>query len=243
MIEKVEGIVLTEKSYGETSKILDIFTKEYGIIGVLSKGCKKMKSPLRSVSSKLTYGVFYLYYKENKLSTLTSVDVIDSFKNVKSDIAKISYASFLLELASSTYKQNSNIEIYDLLLASLLKIEEGMDPMMITCILEMKYLKYLGVMPSVDACVLCGNTKNIATLSTRSGGYVCKDCLTIEKMVSSKTIQLIRLFYYVDISKISKLDIGNKEKMEISQFLDDYYDSYTGLYLKSRNFLRDLNKI
>lgn len=243
MIEKIEGIVVAEKSYGETSKILDIFTKEYGIIGVLSKGCKKMKSPLRSISSKFTYGIFYLYYKENKLSTLTSVDVLHIFKNIKSDISKISYASFLLELASSTFRQNQNNEIYDLLIASLLKIEEGFDPMVITNILELKYLNYLGVMPSVDACVLCGNTKNITTLSSIRGGYICTNCLTTEEIVSSKTIKLIRLFYYVDIAKISKLEIGNKEKMEISRFLDDYYDSYTGLYLKSRNFLRDLNKI
>lgn len=243
MIEKVEGIVISSKSYGETSKILDVFTKKYGVIGVLSKGCKRMKSPLRSLSSKLTYGTFYLYYKEGKLSTLISVDVFHIFKNIKSDISKISYASFLLELAGNTFKQNRNVEIYDLLIASLLKIEEGFDPMVITSILELKYLSYLGVMPSVDACVLCGNTKNIATLSSVRGGYVCRNCLTSEDIVSSKTIKLIRLFYYVDISKISKLEVGNKEKMEIARFLDDYYDSYTGLYLKSRNFLRDLNKI
>lgn len=243
MIEKVEGIVIAEKSYGETSKILDVFTKKYGIIGVLSKGCKKMKSPLRSFSTKLTYGNFYLYYKEGKLSTLTNVDIIHFFKNSKSDIAKISYASFLLELASHTFKQNANEEIYELLIASLLKIEEGFDPMIIASILELKYLKYLGVMPSIDACVLCGNAKSIVTLSSVRGGYICKDCLTTEEVVSEKTIKLIRLFYYVDIGKISKLEIGNKEKMEISRFLDDYYDSYTGLYLKSRNFLRDLNKI
>lgn len=243
MIEKIEGIVVSEKSYGETSKILDVFTQKYGVIGVLSKGCKKMKSPLRSVSSKLTYGVFYLYYKKDKLSILTNVDILHFFKNIQSDISKISYASFLLELASSTFKQNQSNDIYDLLIASLLKIEEGFDAMVITSILELKYLNYLGVMPSIDACVLCGNAKNIATLSSIRGGYVCNNCLTTEEIVSSKTIKLIRLFYYVDISKISKLEIGNKEKMEITRFLDDYYDSYTGLYLKSRNFIKDLNKI
>ena len=30
---------------------------------------------------------------------------------------------------------------------------------------------------------------------------------------------------------------------EINQFLDDYYDRYTGMYLKSKNFLRELKKI
>jgi len=78
-IEKVEGIVISETNYSESSKILNIFTKEYGKIGVLSKGCRKMKSPLRSVSNKLIYGFFHIYYKENGLSALIAVHIIDSF--------------------------------------------------------------------------------------------------------------------------------------------------------------------
>ena len=51
------------------------------------------------------------------------------------------------------------------------------------------------------------------------------------------------MFYYVDINKISKLEISNKIKMEINDFLDEYYDKYTGLYLKTKSFLKNLNKL
>ena len=44
MLKDVIGIVLKERDYGESSKILDVYTKEYGIIGIMSKGSKKMKS-------------------------------------------------------------------------------------------------------------------------------------------------------------------------------------------------------
>lgn len=97
MLANVEGIVLSETSYSESSKILNVITKEYGVIGVLSKGCKSLKSPLRSVSSKLTYGYFNIQYKKDKLSTLISVDVIDNFKNIKKDLSlkSISYSCFI----------------------------------------------------------------------------------------------------------------------------------------------------
>ena len=62
MIEKVEGIVLNEKSYGEKSKIINVLTKEYGLIGLMAKGAKAIKSPLCSVTGKLTYGYFYIIY-------------------------------------------------------------------------------------------------------------------------------------------------------------------------------------
>lgn len=243
MIEKIEGIVVGERAYGETSKILDVFTKEYGIIGVMSKGCRKLKSDLRSVSTKMTYGYFHMYYKKDKLSTLIGVDVLDLFKNIKTDISKISYASFLLELAHGVYKHNDSEEIYIRLISALEKIEAGFDAALITDILELQYLYYLGIMPILDGCSICGNKSSIATLSSEKGGYVCNNCLETEDIVSEKTIKLIRMLYYVDITKISKLEIGSREKKEIGDFLDAYYDAYAGLYLKSKKFLRDLNKI
>ena len=74
-MKEVEGIILSETNYSETSKILNILTNEYGLIGVISKGCRNLKSPLRSVSSKLTYGKFIIYYKKDKLSILKEVNV------------------------------------------------------------------------------------------------------------------------------------------------------------------------
>lgn len=243
MLEKVEGIILTEKDYKESSKILNVMTKKYGIIGVIAKGSKSLKSELRSVSSKLTYGIFNLYYKEGKLSTLISVDLLDSFKHIKTDINAISFSSYLLELTEQVMKQSYRDEIYDLLIDGLKKINEGFDPMVITNIIELKYLEFLGVMPILDSCSICGSKAGIATLSSDKGGYVCRNCYTNERLVDEKTIKLIRLFYYVDLSKISKLDVSNKVKTEINHFLDDYYERYTGLYLKSKNFIKNLNKI
>ena len=242
MIE-VEGIVISETNYSETSKVLNIMTKEYGLIGVISKGCRNIKSSLRSVSTKLTYGKFIIYYKKDKLSTLKEVTIIKPFTNLKKDITKISYASYLLELSGQVLKQNNNETIFTLLIESLIKIDEGFDPLVILNILELKYLDYLGIMPIIDSCAVCGKKTNIVTLSSYKGGYLCNDCYKDEKIVSEKAIKLIRMFFYVDISKITKLEISDQVKNEINIFLNDYYDRYAGLYLKSKKFIRDLQKL
>lgn len=240
-IEKVEGIVISETNYSETSKILNIYTKEYGIIGVVSKGCRSLKSKLRSVSCKLTFGYFHIYYKENALSTLISVDLIDSLKNIKKDIKKISYASYVLDLTTQVVKQSEE-NIFDLLKTSLLKIEEGLDPLVITNILEVKLLEVLGVMPQIDGCSLCGNQTDIITISVEGGGYICKECVAPEdKIYDEKVIKLLRMYYYVDIEKITKLEVSDHIKKEMNEFLDLYYDKYTGLYLKSKKFLKKIN--
>lgn len=241
-IQTVEGVVLHETNYSETSKILNVLTKEYGIIGILSKGCRSLKSKLRSVSTKLTYGSFHIYYKENGLSTLIGVDVKNSFRTLKMDLKKISYATFLLDLVSQVSKQTEE-NLYDSLTAILEKIEEGFDPLILTTILELKLLDSLGVKPMVDGCAYCGNDKRIVTFHSGAGGYVCEDCYQNEKIYSDKAIKLLRLFYYVDVRKISKLEVSPQVMAEIVEFVDDYYDRYTGLFLKSKKFLQELNKV
>ncbi len=240
MIENVEGIILNTRNYNDTSKILDIFTKKYGVIGVIAKGCKSLKSNLRSVTDKLTYATFTIYYKKDKLSILTEASIINNFSNIKKDIEKISYASYLLDLTNQVYKQNNSTDLYDYLISALNKINEGFNNLVITNIIELKYLDYLGIMPNLDGCIVCGS-KNVVTLSSDKGGYLCKNCLTNEPISSDKAIKLVRMYYYVDIDKISKLDLSKDIINEVNNFIDDYYDRYTGLYLKSKNFLKNLN--
>lgn len=243
MLKKIEGIVISEKAHGETSKIINILTKDYGVLGIMAKGARSLKSEYRNSTTKLTCGIFDLSYKENKLSTLIGVDVIDGFKNIKKDISKISYASYLCELSHQVMKHNNNENIYTLLIDSLKKIDEGFNEAIITNILELKYLDYLGVMPIINSCAICGSKTSIATISSEKGGYICNNCLSTEKIVSDKAIKLIRMFYYVNISQISTLNISSNAEKEINDFLDDYYDRYTGLYLKTKNFLKNLSKI
>lgn len=240
MIENIEGIILNTRNYNDTSKILDIFTKKYGVIGVIAKGCKSLKSNLRSVTDKLTYATFTIYYKKDKLSILTEASVINNFNNIKKDIEKISYASYLLDLTNQVYKQNNSTDLYDYLISALNKINEGFNNLVITNIIELKYLDYLGIMPNLEGCIVCGS-KNVVTLSSDKGGYLCKNCHTNEPVTSDKAIKLVRMYYYVDIDKISKLDLSKDVINEVNNFIDDYYDRYTGLYLKSKNFLKNLN--
>lgn len=243
MIKKIEGIVVSEIDYKESSKIINVLTPEYGVIGLIARGTKQVKSKLSGVTSKLTYGYFHVNFKENGLSNLMEVDIIDRFKNIRKDINLMSYSVYLLELADRVYKHDNDSEIYNMLIASLKKIDEGFDYKVITQIFELKMLDFLGIRPVIDECVNCGNKQDIVTISSYRGGYLCKNCVHGEAIVNIKTIKLLRMFYYVDISKIDKLEIADNIKHELALFIYDYYDRYSGIYLKSREFLQNLDKL
>lgn len=237
MITKVEGMIINETPYGDTSKIIQIFTKEYGILGVMCKGVKSLKSRLRALTIKFTYGSFYIYKKEGKLSLLKDVDLLDEFKTIKNDILLIGYLNYITELATQVYKQNSTSILYELYISAVKKLNEGKDPLVITNILELKFLTYLGVGLELDSCILCGNKTNIVTLDADEGGFVCQNCYTNQLLVTTKTIKLIRMYYYVEIDSISELKISEEVVKEINFFINRYYERYTGLFLNSKKFL------
>ncbi len=243
MISKYEGIIITETPYGDNSKIINVLTKEKGLIGIMCSNVKSIKNPLRTKTLKFTYGYFHINYNENKLSKLIDVDIIDNLSNIKNDIELISYASYILDLTYQVVKQNNEPDIYNIFISTILKLNEKKSPRILTNILELKYLDYLGVGLNLDSCIRCGSKKNIVTLDPDEGGFVCQNCYRNEKILDPKSIKLIRMYYLIDINSISDISIKDNIANEINYFLDKYYDRYTGLYLKSKDFLKKLNDL
>ena len=242
-IVDVKGLVLNETNYSDSSKILNVLTSEYGLIGIISKGCRNLKSKLRGSSRKLVYGTFHFYYKENGLSTLISIDVINDYPKTILNLERVVYASYLLDLTRQVVKQSKDSNILPLVVSSLDKIENGLNPAVVTNILELKYLDFLGVSPVVTGCAVCGKTTNIVSLSPTAGGFICKDCYQNEGYYSDKAIKLLQMYYYVDLEKITKIDVNSKVNEEINKFLEDYYDRYTGIYLNSKKMLKNVIKL
>ena len=236
MYKKIKGIIINEYPFEDNSKIINIFTEDK-LIGVLAKGAKKIKSPFFSSTSRFSYGEFDIVYKENGLSTLKDASILNNFSTIKKDIVKISYATYITELSSKVYKNDINKNIYKLYLLSMDKINNNYNPRIITIILRLKLLEFLGISPILDRCATCGSKHNIITISSYFGGYLCKYCYRNEKLALPNTIKLIRMLYLVDISKITKLEIKEEILKELEEFIDDYYERYSGIYLKSRILL------
>lgn len=232
MIEKFEGIVVKEVNYKDTSKIIHIFTKEKGIISVIARGAKKIKSPLFAGTNYLAYCIFCLL-KKGDVFFLKSVDMIGNFKNILKDITRISAAKYIIDLSTQVYNENNTNDIYLYLISALKKVNDKINPLGIINILEVKYLKYLGIDLNLSSCSICGSL-DIASISLGHNGYLCNRCSnwTVDK----KLLKLIKSYYYVDIKKLEMFNVNNEILLQLNEFIDKYYEKYSGLYLKDKEF-------
>lgn len=218
MDEKIEGFILSETDYSQNSKILNIITREYGVIGVIAKGCKKINSPIRSVSQKLLHANFYIRYKKDKLSILIGADVINIYKNIRNDILKISYLSYIADITQQVCKEEKNEEIYDIFIASTIKLEKNLSPEVLSNIIEVKYLNFLGVDIDLNKEY---NEENFLNL---------------------KEIKLLKIYQVVDIKSIGKIDVDKISSEKINKFLKNYYENYTGIYIHSKSNIEKILK-
>lgn len=239
---KTKGIVISETNYSETSKILNILTEDYGLIGVIAKGSRNIKNKLRGVSNKMNYCEYTISYKEKGLSTLIEGNTLNSFKNIYLDMKKALYSFFLMDLFSQVLKENNNKKLFSLLESSLIKINDGLNEKLICIIIEIKLLEYLGVSLNMECCNICGRVDEFLTVSINDGGIICKNCYHDGYVFNDKTLKLFLLLAKVDLSKIKKLELTDDNAFkEIDKFLDEYYNFYTGIYLNKKEKLEMFN--
>lgn len=245
VLEKCEGIVIRTTDYAETNKIVTLFTREWGKVGVMARGAKKPNSRLTAISQPFTHG-YYLVQKGRGLGSLQQGEMITSMRSIREDIFLTAYASYVIDLTDkSTEEKKPNPFLFELLLQTLNYMNEGYDLDILVNIYEMKMLNVLGLYPVLDHCTICGSTEGDFSFSIREGGLICHRCIEKDPYhykVSSATIRLLRIFYMLDLSRLGNISVKDSTKAELKQVINAYYDEYSGLNLKTKKFLNQLDR-
>ncbi|HLR70614.1 MAG TPA: DNA repair protein RecO, partial [Pseudogracilibacillus sp.] len=108
MLKQLEGIVLKTQDYGETHKLITVFTKQFGKLTAISRGANKPKSKLSAVSQAFIQGDFLIYVSKG-LSTIQQGQIIQSFRHIREDIEKTAYAAYMIELTDKTLESKNPI--------------------------------------------------------------------------------------------------------------------------------------
>ncbi|MFX3623795.1 MAG: DNA repair protein RecO [Ectobacillus sp.] len=245
MFQKIEGIVIRTTDYGETNKIVTIFSRELGKISAMARGAKKPKSRLAAISQPFTHGYFLIQIGSG-LGTLQQGEILSSIREIREDIFLTAYASFVVELTDkATEEKRHNPYLFELLYQTLYYMNEGIDPEILALIYQTKMLPVLGLYPKLDGCAICHQPSSYIAFSVQEGGFLCPQHMERDPYripLNEAAGKLLRLFYHFDIKRLGNISVKEETRKQIWIVLDAYYDEYAGIYLKSRRFLSQLNK-
>jgi DNA repair protein RecO (recombination protein O) len=243
---KVTGIVLRTFPYGETHKIVTLYTKEQGKIAVVAHGAKKTKGKLAGVTQLFTKGVYLVTNSRRGMGTLNQGETIQRYKNIQSDLFRLTYASSVAELLDRLTEENEADEnLYEILEQSLQFINEGYDARIIATMAQTKLLPYAGIQIQFNGCVCCGSQRGNFRFSVKEGGVICQECFSKDPYaipVSPAAIRILRLMYYMNMKRLGTINVRENTKEEMETILFHLYEEYAGITLKSHKFMKDMQR-
>ncbi|MET3290097.1 UNVERIFIED_CONTAM: DNA repair protein RecO (recombination protein O) [Brevibacillus sp. OAP136] len=247
MLAKWEGIVIRTVDYGEAGKVLTLFTREHGKVGVMARGAKKPRSRLAAVSQPFTYGYFLVKTGGFGMADLTQGEIVESFAALRQDLLLTAYTAYIVELFDRlTHEGEVNPFLFQLLLLTLRYLDEGRDAEVLCRIFESKMLIVAGIKPQLHACSDCGSTQEPFVISVTHGGLLCPNCQVHDPYsitVTPTTWKLLRLFQMFDLERLGEIDVKPSTRSQLKHVLRRFIDEHLDIRLKSRNFLDQMEKL
>jgi DNA repair protein RecO (recombination protein O) len=180
-IIKTEAIVLRKIDFGDTSRIAQFYTKEFGKISAIIKGARSPKSKIGTLIDTMNLLQLVLYKKETREVQLVSqVDLIKHYTSIRDDYDKYISASSIIELLSSMTLENEHskkifdgtVRIFDLLNST------SDNPKILFAKYFLFFLKEIGYEFQLKHCNVCGNEidqKRPVSFNYETG-LMCSEC-------------------------------------------------------------------
>ena len=213
--EKANAIVLRTVEFSESSLVVTLFTREFGKIGALAKGAKRLKAPFDSALDVLTLcRIVFLHKLSDALDLLTEAKLQRRFRPAGRDLSSLHAGYYVAELLSElTDDCDPHPELFDLADESLEALAAGETVARRVVRFEFGALRLLGHMPSLGRCVECSaavEAKGRVAFGELDGGVLCDGCRRGKKQVVSVSAGALRT-----MARMAELESEAWQRMEI----------------------------
>jgi DNA repair protein RecO (recombination protein O) len=176
------AIVLRTYRYSETSKIVRLATRDYGVQSAIAKGVLRPRSPFGAALETLSEGVAQLYHKETReLQTLAAFDVIQLRRDLAGDLGRFAGAEALSEVMLKMAPPAPLPAAYEAFIQGLDALAQAAPHEADAVAVRWLWLLVgvLGFAPELDSCVRDGNPvaqNGTIAFSIAEGGVLCAKC-------------------------------------------------------------------
>lgn len=238
----VEGIVILSREYKDSDKSLVIFTKDRGRLSFVAKGVRKLNSKNRSSTDLLVHGEYQLS-KGKAYYILNQGQVIEGFMNIRRDLLKTTVAMTITVFLNDVLVENmSQMEVYELLVWTLNRLETTKDPKFLLRYFLIKCILYLGYQPNLDYCSVCNKSNQDYFFQFNEGNLVCGNCTKEGFYMDSNLIRLYRILETDGFNQLKFFDMNKSLLEKLDYFLEKMIEHiidkrFTGFdYLKKLTF-------
>jgi DNA repair protein RecO (recombination protein O) len=234
--EKATAIVIRTVDFMESSLVVTLFTREFGKIGALAKGAKRLKSPFESALDLLALcRIVFLHKTSEALDLLTEAKLLRRFRPAGHDLINLYAGYYVAELvAELTDDGDPCPELFDLADETLAALAEGQNAARRLLRFELGALKILGHAPSLETCAGCGAAVPAAgqmAFGQIEGGVLCDQCRAGKKqvaLVSAGTMKTMAQLADAETKTWQRMEINSRTMGELRGVMNHYLQNLLG---------------
>ena len=244
------GLTLRKVPVGEADLISSLYTREHGKLDVLARGARRLTSKLMGHFEPLTL-VRLSVVRGRTLDTVAEAEVVDAFRNVKSDYASVARGLHVAELIDGfSVSSAANPQVLDLALQTLRVI--GDQPAVGNSDLssdlplrhfDLQILQLSGFMPELYQCVECGDELEPERhrYAAGAGGALCSDCVPPDMLVrplSLNALKVMRLLHRTEsVDRLPHLNMPAAVHAEVTALCTETVQYWLDRQLRSQSFM------
>ena len=157
-LRKDEAIVLSKRAYGESDRIIHLFTLAAGKVSAIAKGAGKSQKRFVNTLEPFNHIRVEYFDRHNRgMVRIDNADLVSGNDGIETGMKRICSASFFTELVDRmTREREPNTGLF-MALQEFIALARSKDPEypdILSC--ELKMLDVLGYHPNFDTCVFCG---------------------------------------------------------------------------------------
>ncbi|MGH3145612.1 MAG: DNA repair protein RecO [Rubrobacter sp.] len=183
-VYKSKGIVLRSIRYGEADRILDLYTRDAGLVSAIAKGIRRTKSRFGARLEPLSC-VDFVAYQGRTLDTVTQAETLRSFHGIREDLARFEAAAGMVgSVRALSGGDEADRRVFNLLFNGLDTLEGAVAGFeAVEAALGMKLSILAGYAPQLDACLGCETDLDAADeplhFAPHLGGVLCAGCRSL----------------------------------------------------------------
>lgn len=225
---ETEGLVILEKSVGESDRLVTVLTRQEGVLRAFAQQAKKMKSSKLSATQLFSYSRFNIYKGRDKY-IINDAQPVEIFFDLRRDMERLSLAQYFCELAGALAPQETEAgDFLRLMLNALHFLCKGARPnLLLKAIVEMRMLSLAGYMPDLVCCAGCACYEaDVMYFLPRSGVIYCGDCRRPVNepaaLLSRGALTGLRHTIYADFDKLFLFSLSQQGLKELSGASEQY---------------------